>query len=134
MIHFYLHILVLNISKKLTKKKKKILYVDGSKKKMKKLLQKIFTQKIKKLKPYEIVDNINKSMKDYYMKKEKNSSFSEIQDDDENTEKENILTDPISQLEYYTIFSHSQKAQKKFNELISMNKKYVLKIWNYLII
>ena len=40
-------------------------------------------------------------MKDYYMKKEKNSSFSEIQDDDENTEKENILTDPISQLEYY---------------------------------
>ena len=134
MKHFYLHILVLNISKKLTKKKKKILYVDGSKKKMKKLLQKIFTQKIKKLKPYEIVDNINKSMKDYYMKKEKNSSFSEIQDDDENTEKENILTDPISQLEYYTIFSHSQKAQKKFNELISMNKKYVLKIWNYLII
>ena len=131
---FYLHILVLNISKKLTKKKKKILYVDGSKKKMKKLLQKIFTQKIKKLKPYEIVENINKSMKDYYMKKEKNSSFSEIQDDDENTEKENILTDPISQLEYYTIFSHSQKAQKKFNELISMNKKYVLKIWNYLII
>ena len=89
MIHFYLHILVLNISKKLTKKKKKILYVDGSKKKMKKLLQKIFTQKIKKLKPYEIVDNINKSMKDYYTKKEKNSSFSEIQDDDENTEKEN---------------------------------------------
>ena len=73
-------------------------------------------------------------MKDYYMKKEKNSSFSEIQDDDENTEKENILTDPISQLEYYTIFTHSQKAQKKFNELISMNKKYVLKIWNYLII
>ena len=134
MIHFYLHILVLNISKKLTKKKKKILYVDGSKKKMKKLFQKIFTQKIKKLKPYEIVDNINKSMKNYYMKKEKNSELSEIQDDDENTEKENILTDPISQLEYYTIFSHSQKAQKKFNELISMNKKYVLKIWNYLII
>ena len=83
--------------------------------------------KIKKLKPYEIVDNINKSMKDYYTKKEKNSSFSEIQDDDENTEKENILTDAISQLEYYSIFSLSQKAQKEFNELIAMNKKRGIK-------
>ena len=83
--------------------------------------------KIKKLKPYEIVDNINKSMKDYYTKKEKNSSFSEIQDDDENIEKENILTDAISQLEYYSIFSLSQKAQKEFNELISMNKKRDIK-------
>ena len=62
-------------------------------------------------------------MKDYYIKKEKNSSYSEIQDDDENTEKENILTDPISQLEYYSIFSLSQKAQKEFNELVTMNKK-----------
>ena len=97
------------------------------------VIEDIFS-KIKKLKPYEIVDNINKSMKEYYMKKEKNSEFSEIQDEDENTEKENILTDAISQLEYYSIFSLSQKAQKEFNELISMNKKYVSKIWNYLII
>ena len=66
-------------------------------------------------------------MKDYYTKKEKNSSFSEIQDDDENTEKENILTDPISQLEYYSIFSLSQKAQKEFNELVTMNKKRGIK-------
>ena len=90
------------------------------------VIEDIFS-KIKKLKPYEIVDNINKSMKDYYTKKEKNSSFSEIQDDDENTEKENILTDAISQLEYYSIFSLSQKAQKEFNELIAMNKKRGIK-------
>ena len=83
--------------------------------------------KIKKLKPYEIVDNINKSMKNYYMKKEKNSEFSEIQDDDENTEKENILTDGISQLEYYSIFSLTQKAQKEFNEMISLNKQRGIK-------
>ena len=90
------------------------------------VVENIFS-KIKKLKPYEIVENINKSMKDYYTKKEKNSSFSEIQDDDENTEKENILTDAISQLEYYSIFSLSQKAQKEFNELIAMNKKRGIK-------
>ena len=79
--------------------------------------------KIKKLKPYEIVDNINKSMKNYYMKKqEKNNEFSEIQDDDENNEKENILTDGIAQLEYYSIFCLSKKAQKEFNEIISINK------------
>jgi len=79
--------------------------------------------KIKKLKPYEIVDNINKSMKNYYMKKqEKNNEFSEIQDDDENIEKENILTDGIAQLEYYSIFCLSKKAQKEFNEIISINK------------
>ena len=90
------------------------------------VIEDIFS-KIKKLKPYEIVDNINKSMKEYYTKKEKNSSFSEIQDDDENTEKENILTDAISQLEYYSIFSLSQKAQKEFNELIAMNKKRGIK-------
>ena len=83
--------------------------------------------KIKKLKPYEIVDNINKSMKEYYMKKEKNSEFSEIQDEDENTEKENILTDGISQLEYYSIFSLTQKAQKEFNEMISLNKQRGIK-------
>ena len=83
--------------------------------------------KIKKLKPYEIVDNINKSMKNYYMKKEKNSELSEIQEDDENNEKENILTDGIAQLEYYSLFTLSQKAQKEFNEMISMNKSRGIK-------
>ena len=29
------------------------------------------SSKIRKLKPYEIVENINKSMKDYYLKKKK---------------------------------------------------------------
>ena len=79
--------------------------------------------KIKKLKPYEIVDNINKSMKNYYMKKQdKNHDFSEILDDDENNEKENILTDGITQLEYYSIFCLPKKAQKEFNEIVSLNK------------
>ena len=79
--------------------------------------------KIKKLKPYEIVDNINKSMKNYYMKKqEKNQEFSEILDDDENNEKENILTDGIEQIEYYSVFCLSKKAQKEFNEIVSLNK------------
>jgi len=55
-------------------------------------------------------------------KQEKNNEFSEIQDDDENNEKENILTDGIAQLEYYSIFCLSKKAQKEFNEIISINK------------
>ena len=84
--------------------------------------------KIKKLKPYEIVDNINKSMKNYYMKKQdKNHDFSEILDDDENNEKENILTDGITQLEYYSIFCLSKKAQKEFNEIASLNKSRGIK-------
>ena len=84
--------------------------------------------KIKKLKPYEIVDNINKSMKNYYMKKQdKNHDFSEIFDDDENNEKENILTDGITQLEYYSIFCLSKKAQKEFNEIASLNKSRGIK-------
>ena len=84
--------------------------------------------KIKKLKPYEIVDNINKSMKNYYMKmQDKNQEFSEILDDDENIEKENILTDGIAQLEYYSIFCLSKKAQKEFNEIVSLNKSRGIK-------
>ena len=84
--------------------------------------------KIKKLKPYEIVDNINKSMKNYYMKmQDKNQDFSEILDDDENSEKENILTDGIAQLEYYSIFCLSKKAQKEFNEIVSLNKSRGIK-------
>ena len=84
--------------------------------------------KIKKLKPYEIVDNINKSMKNYYMKiQDKNHDFSEILDDDENNEKENILTDGITQLEYYSIFCLSKKAQKEFNEIASLNKSRGIK-------
>ena len=84
--------------------------------------------KIKKLKPYEIVDNINKTMKNYYMKKQdKNHDFSEILDDDENNEKENILTDGITQLEYYSIFCLSKKAQKEFNEIASLNKSRGIK-------
>ena len=84
--------------------------------------------KIKKLKPYEIVDNINKSMKEYYLKKkEKGSELSEIQEDEESNEKENILTDGINQLEYYSIFSLSQKAQKEFNEIVSLNKSRGIK-------
>jgi hypothetical protein len=79
--------------------------------------------KIRKLKPYEIVENINKTMKNYYLKKkEKNSNFSDIQEDDENNIKENILTDSISQLEYYSLFSLTPKAQKEFNEMVSLNK------------
>ena len=78
--------------------------------------------KIRKLKPYEIVENINKSMKDYYLKKkEKITNFSDIQEDEENI-KENILTDSISQLEYYSLFALTQKAQKEFNEMVSINK------------
>jgi hypothetical protein len=84
--------------------------------------------KMKKLKPYEIVDNINKSMKDYYMKKkEKGSDFSEIQEEEENNEKENILTDGITQLEYYSLFSLSQKAQKEFNEIVGLNRSRGIK-------
>ena len=84
--------------------------------------------KMKKLKPYEIVDNINKSMKDYYMKKkEKCSDFSEIQEEEENNEKENILTDGITQLEYYSLFSLSQKAQKEFYEIVSLNRSRGIK-------
>ena len=80
------------------------------------------SSKIRKLKPYEIVENINKSMKDYYLKKkEKITNFSDIQEDEENI-KENILTDSISQLEYYSLFALSQKAQKEFNEMVSINK------------
>ena len=79
--------------------------------------------KIRKLKPYEIVENINKTMKNYYLKKkEKNSNFSDIQEDDENNIKENILTDSISQLEYYSLFSLTPKAQKEFNDMVSLNK------------
>ena len=79
--------------------------------------------KIRKLKPYEIVENINKTMKNYYLKKkEKNSNFSDIQEDDDNNIKENILTDSISQLEYYSLFSLTPKAQKEFNEMVSLNK------------
>ena len=78
--------------------------------------------KIRKLKPYEIVENINKSMKDYYLKKkEKITNFSDMQEDEENI-KENILTDSISQLEYYSLFALTQKAQKEFNEMVSINK------------
>ena len=80
------------------------------------------SSKIRKLKPYEIVENINKSMKDYYLKKkEKITNFSDIQEDEENI-KENILTDSISQLEYYSLFALTQKAQKEFNEMVSINK------------
>ena len=86
------------------------------------LISEEIISKIKKLKPYEIVDNINKSMKNYYMKKEKNSEFSEIQEDEDNNEKENILTNATTQLEYYSMFSLTQKAQKEFNEMISFNK------------
>ena len=79
--------------------------------------------KIRKLKPYEIVENINKSMKNYYLKKkEKTSNFPDIQEDDENNIKENILTDSISQLEYYSLFSLTPKAQKEFNEMVILNK------------
>jgi hypothetical protein len=79
--------------------------------------------KIKKLKPYEIVENINKSMKYYYLKKkEKISNFSDIQEDEENNIKENILTDSISQLEYYSLFALTPKAQKEFNEMVVLNK------------
>ena len=78
--------------------------------------------KIRKLKPYEIVENINKSMKNYYLKKkEKDSNFSDMQEDEENNLKENILTDGISQIEYYSIFSLTQKAQKEFNEMVVLN-------------
>ncbi len=79
--------------------------------------------KIRKLKPYEIVENINKSMKYYYLKKkEKLSNFSDMQEDEENSIKENILTDSISQLEYYSIFALTPKAQKEFNEMVMLNK------------
>ena len=79
--------------------------------------------KTKKLKPYEIVDNINKSMKNYYMKKkEKNNEFSDMQEEEENDEKENILTDVINHLEYYSTFCLTPKAQKEFNEIVSLNK------------
>ena len=79
--------------------------------------------KIRKLKPYEIVENINKSMKDYYMKKkEKISNFPDIQEDEENSIKENILTDSISQIEYYSIFALTPKAQKEFNEMVTINQ------------
>ena len=54
-------------------------------------------------------------------KKEKIANFSEIQEDEENI-KENILTDSISQLEYYSFFALTQKAQKEFNEMVSINK------------
>ena len=78
--------------------------------------------RIRKLKPYEIVENINKSMKNYYLrKKEKNSNFSYIQEDEENNIKENILTDGITQMEYYSIFSLTPKAQKEFNEMVILN-------------
>ena len=67
-------------------------------------------------------------MKNYYMKKQdKNHDFSEILDDDENNEKENILTDGITQLEYYSIFCLSKKAQKEFNEIASLNKSRGIK-------
>ena len=80
------------------------------------------SSKISKVKPYEIVEDINKSMKDYYLKKnEKITNFSDIQEDEENI-KENILTDSISQLEYYSLFALTQKAQKEFNEMVSINK------------
>ena len=79
--------------------------------------------KIRKLKPYEIVENINKSMKYYYLKKkEKLSNFSDMQEDEENSIKENILTDSISQLEYYSLFALTPKAQKEFNEMVMLNK------------
>ena len=79
--------------------------------------------RIRKLKPYEIVENINKSMKDYYLKKkDKISNFSDIQEDEENTIKENILTDSISQIEYYSIFSLTPKALKEFNEMVIINQ------------
>ena len=79
--------------------------------------------KIRKLKPYEIVENINKSMKYYYLKKkEKLSNFSDMQEDEENSIKENILTDSISQLEYYSLFALTPKAQKEFNEMVMVNK------------
>ena len=69
------------------------------------------------------MENINKTMKNYYLKKkEKNSNFSDIQEDDENNIKENILTDSISQLEYYSLFSLTPKAQKEFNDMVSLNK------------
>ena len=67
-------------------------------------------------------------MKNYYMKmQDKNQDFSEILDDDENNEKENILTDGIAQLEYYSIFCLSKKAQKEFNEIVSLNKSRGIK-------
>ena len=79
--------------------------------------------RIRKLKPYEIVENINKSMKNYYLKKkEKISNFSDMQEDEENNIKENILTNSISQLEYYSLFSLTPKAQKEFNDMVLLNK------------
>ena len=79
--------------------------------------------KIRKLKPYEIVENINKSMKNYYLKKkEKIQNFSDMQEDEENNIKENILTDSISQIEYYSLFCLTPKAQKEFNEMVALNK------------
>ena len=79
--------------------------------------------KIKKLKPYEIVDNINKSMKNYYLKKQTKKNDLIIEDEENiEKEKENILTDAISNLECYSIFSLSKKAQKEFNDIVSLNK------------
>ena len=79
--------------------------------------------KIKKLKPYEIVENINKSMKDYYKrKKERDYNTFENQEDDESSIKENILTDGVSQMECYSLFSLTLDAQKEFNDIVNMNK------------
>ena len=50
------------------------------------------------------------------------SNFADIQEDEENNIKENILTDSISQLEYYSLFTLSPNAQKEFNEMVSINK------------
>ena len=79
--------------------------------------------KIRKLKPYEIVENINKSMKEYYLKKkDKMSNFLDIQEEEENSIKENVLTDSISQIEYYSLFALTPKAQKEFNEMVVINQ------------
>ena len=83
-------------------------------------------KQIKKLKPGEIVENINKTMKNYYLKKNEkkiSSPNSDLIEEEENNIKENIVTDGTMQFEYYVRYALSQKAQKEFYEMVNINKK-----------
>ena len=66
--------------------------------------------------------NLKNSKMKKKKKKEKNNEFSDMQEEEENDEKENILTDVINHLEYYSTFCLTPKAQKEFNEIVSLNK------------